>query len=396
MPSNPQELTGGAFRRRMALFYASIFVALGVQLPFLPVWLAAKGLDAADHRRRAGAADDSAAVRHSDGDAGGRPPRRAAGGDHGRRAGGAGRASARSASLTARSRSPWSMRWRRPPSCRCSCCPTSMRCAALAPHRRAYGPVRLWGSAAFIVATLARRLAARFHRRPRPDLADRRRHGALRGGGLDAAAARRAPRGRACGATPPRAILLRDPVVHRGRRGREPDPGQPRALLQLLDHRLAGGRLRRRHHRRVVGAGRAGRDRAVRAVGAAAGGVHPERPDPDRRARARWCAGSRWRSTRPARCLPLLQCLHGLSFGATHLGTLAFIARAAPAGLAATAQGYLAVSWALRWRRATGLSGLLYGRFGAAAYGAMALIAARRRLAARVRRASDLQTAERR
>ena len=46
----------------------------------------------------------------------------------------------------------------------------------------------------------------------------------------------------------------------------------------------------------------------------------------------------------PGALLPLLQCLHGLSFGATHLGTLAFIGRAAPAGLAATAQGYLAVS----------------------------------------------------
>jgi PPP family 3-phenylpropionic acid transporter len=29
----------------MALFYASVFIALGVHLPFLPVWLAAKGLD---------------------------------------------------------------------------------------------------------------------------------------------------------------------------------------------------------------------------------------------------------------------------------------------------------------------------------------------------------------
>ena len=29
----------------MALFYASTFVALGVHLPFLPVWLAAKGLE---------------------------------------------------------------------------------------------------------------------------------------------------------------------------------------------------------------------------------------------------------------------------------------------------------------------------------------------------------------
>ena len=78
----------------------------------------------------------------------------------------------------------------------------------------------------------------------------------------------------------------------------------------------------------------------------------------------------------PGALLPLLQCLHGLSFGATHLGTLAFIARAAPAGLAATAQGYLAVSIGLVMAAATGLSGLLYGRFGAAAYGAMALIAA--------------------
>ena len=34
------------FAWRLALFYAALFVALGVQLPFLPVWLAAKGLDA--------------------------------------------------------------------------------------------------------------------------------------------------------------------------------------------------------------------------------------------------------------------------------------------------------------------------------------------------------------
>ena len=34
----------------------------------------------------------------------------------------------------------------------------------------------------------------------------------------------------------------------------------------------------------------------------------------------------------PGALLPFLQCLHGLSFGATHLGTLAFIGRAAPAG----------------------------------------------------------------
>ncbi|HEY4821712.1 MAG TPA: MFS transporter, partial [Xanthobacteraceae bacterium] len=37
---------GTAFAWRLALFYAALFIALGMQLPFLPVWLAAKGLDA--------------------------------------------------------------------------------------------------------------------------------------------------------------------------------------------------------------------------------------------------------------------------------------------------------------------------------------------------------------
>ena len=46
MSSNPQIPTGAAFAWRLAAFYAALFTALGVQLPFLPVWLAAKGLDA--------------------------------------------------------------------------------------------------------------------------------------------------------------------------------------------------------------------------------------------------------------------------------------------------------------------------------------------------------------
>ena len=44
MPGNPQIPTGAAFATRLAVFYAAFFVALGVQVPFLPVWLAAKGL----------------------------------------------------------------------------------------------------------------------------------------------------------------------------------------------------------------------------------------------------------------------------------------------------------------------------------------------------------------
>jgi PPP family 3-phenylpropionic acid transporter len=75
----------------------------------------------------------------------------------------------------------------------------------------------------------------------------------------------------------------------------------------------------------------------------------------------------------PTLALPVLQCLHGLSFGATHLGTMGFIARAAPVQLAATAQGALATAYAIAMAAAMGVSGLLYERYGALAYGAMAL-----------------------
>jgi PPP family 3-phenylpropionic acid transporter len=78
----------------------------------------------------------------------------------------------------------------------------------------------------------------------------------------------------------------------------------------------------------------------------------------------------------PAAMLPALQCLHALSFGATHLGALNFVVRAAPLGVAATAQGYLAVALGLVMAVAMGFSGVLYGRYGGLAYGAMAITAA--------------------
>ena len=46
----------------------------------------------------------------------------------------------------------------------------------------------------------------------------------------------------------------------------------------------------------------------------------------------------------PALMLAALQLLHGLSFGATHLGALMFLARHAQPAQAATAQGYLAIA----------------------------------------------------
>jgi len=77
----------------------------------------------------------------------------------------------------------------------------------------------------------------------------------------------------------------------------------------------------------------------------------------------------------PALILPWLQLLHAASFGATHLGALGFVARHAQAGQGATAQGYLAIAVGATMAAATGLSGWLYGGFGSRAYLAMALAA---------------------
>src|SRR5882724_118382 len=46
MAAQPQKSTGEQFSLRLKAFYAALFLTLGVQLPFLPVWLTAKGLDA--------------------------------------------------------------------------------------------------------------------------------------------------------------------------------------------------------------------------------------------------------------------------------------------------------------------------------------------------------------
>ncbi|MPZ59443.1 MAG: MFS transporter [Rhizobiales bacterium] len=78
----------------------------------------------------------------------------------------------------------------------------------------------------------------------------------------------------------------------------------------------------------------------------------------------------------PALLLPALQCLHALSFAATHLGAMGFLNRAAPPGLAATAQGYYAIVTGVSMSIATASSGLLYATYGNAGYAVMALIAA--------------------
>ena len=77
----------------------------------------------------------------------------------------------------------------------------------------------------------------------------------------------------------------------------------------------------------------------------------------------------------PAFMLAVLQLLHALSFGATHLGALMFLARHAPPAQAATAQGYLAIASGVGMAGAMALSGVLYRDFGSAAYAAMGLMA---------------------
>src|SRR3954454_25254265 len=46
MAAQPQKSTGEQFSLRLKAFYAALFLTLGVQLPFLPLWLTAKDLDA--------------------------------------------------------------------------------------------------------------------------------------------------------------------------------------------------------------------------------------------------------------------------------------------------------------------------------------------------------------
>jgi PPP family 3-phenylpropionic acid transporter len=78
----------------------------------------------------------------------------------------------------------------------------------------------------------------------------------------------------------------------------------------------------------------------------------------------------------PAAALPLLQGLHGLSFAATHLGAMHYLAQAAPARRGATAQGDFVALQGIVFAVAMGLSGGLVEAYGNHAYGAMAVAAA--------------------
>jgi MFS transporter, PPP family, 3-phenylpropionic acid transporter len=367
----------------MALFYACLFVALGVHMPFLPIWLAAKGLDprtigivlALPMMLRLVAIP--LATRASD------------------------RRDALRSTITAATLAALigfaALAFTTHTLAIAALYPLAATAfmllfvlsdvyalRGLAPHRRAYGPVRLWGSAAFIVSNLAAGylldvIAARdliwliviavaicavaaFALPP------------LAASGT-AAANEPANAADTVGRRPSARILLHDPVFIAVAAAASLIQGSHALYygFSTIDWQAAG-----------FGGGSIG---VLWALGVLAeivlfalsarlpaaltpimliliGGVG---------ASLRWGAMA---LGPPGVWLPLLQCLHALSFGATHLGTMAFIARAAPSGLAATAQGYLAVAGGIVIAMTTGVSGVLYARFGGAAYAAMALIAA--------------------
>jgi PPP family 3-phenylpropionic acid transporter len=78
----------------------------------------------------------------------------------------------------------------------------------------------------------------------------------------------------------------------------------------------------------------------------------------------------------PALLLPVVQSLHGITFGATLLGSMMFLARHAPSGRGATAQGYFVLTVGLTLAATMALAGWLYEAMGAGAYAFMAVSAA--------------------
>jgi len=360
------------FAARVAGLYAGIFVMGGIQLPFFPVWLKAKGLDpqmigvvlAAPIVARVIAVPLVARVADR------REALRAAIvatsflGVVGYVA--VGLADGAVAILIAYALASLALTPVMPLA-------ETYALKGLAARGRAYGPVRLWGSAAFILGTFVAGLAA--DTIPARDLiwliAAACLLSALTALTLVPLPAGAAP---ARAAALPRKSLLRDPAfiavlaaasliqsshaVYYGFsalqwRGAGFDGAAIAALWGLgvvaeIVLFAVSGRLPPFFQPTVL-----------IMIGAAGGAL-------------RWAAMA---LDPPALALPWLQLLHAASFGATHLGALGFVARNAPPGQGATAQGYLAIAVGMTMAAATGLSGWLYGSFGSRAYAAMALAA---------------------
>jgi MFS transporter, PPP family, 3-phenylpropionic acid transporter len=373
MATQPQKSTGEHFSLRLKAFYAALFLTLGVQLPFLPVWLTAKGLDA----RAIGivlavpaliriiaipvatrAADRRDAVR-------GVIILAAAAAT----AGFAALAFAQGAfaitlvyALASAAYAPVMM------------LADTYALRGLALRGRPYGPARLWGSAAFIGASFS---AGALLDLIAPGDLIWLMVGAMATATVAALAL--VPLGaEAAGNSPARASateLLREPAFVAAIAAASLVQSSHAVYygFATIDWQAAG------YDGGVIGALWALGVMAEIALFALSARL-PSAITPiallligAAGALLRWSAMA---LAPPLVALPFLQCLHALSFGATHLGALTLVARMAPPGAGATAQGYFAVTLGITMAIATALAGVLYGRFGGAAYGAMAVLAA--------------------
>jgi PPP family 3-phenylpropionic acid transporter len=373
MTSNPHIFTGDGFAHRLALLYAALFLTLGIQVPFLPVWLAAKGMDAhmigivlavpmvvrvfaipmaariADQRDALRAVIVVAAM--------------AAVVGYGALALVDGVVAILVAFAFASAASTPVM-----------LLTDAYALRGLVARGLAYGAVRLWGSAAFIVASLA--AGALFDLIAPRDLIWLIVAPVVLTAGAAGLLAPLEGQGRrtTVGAPPPAAQVLRAPVFLLVAGA---------ASLVQASHAVYYGFSTIAWQQQgfdgiAIGAlwslGVVAEIVLFAASARLPAGVTPT---------LLLCLGAAGASLRwaamawdpPAVALPVLQCLHALSFGATHLGALGFVARAAPPGLATTAQGYLAVALGVVMAVAMGLAGILYARYGGQAYTAMAMMA---------------------
>lgn len=91
------------------------------------------------------------------------------------------------------------------------------------------------------------------------------------------------------------------------------------------------------------------------------------------------CAVLRWAVMTQTPSLPVLaavQLLHGATYGLTLLGTMGLLVRIVPTRVMASAQGYLAAASGIVMSGTSILIGAMYEQLGAGIYGAMALMAA--------------------
>jgi PPP family 3-phenylpropionic acid transporter len=369
MPPKMSPLSFG-FAPRVAALYAGLFMLGGIQLPFFPLWLKAKDLDAQQigivlavpMMVRLFAIPAAARIAEHTGALRGTIAATLAAATLGYVAVGFGNGFFAILTLVALASTAWS--------------PASPLAEAYALHglaerNRAYGPVRLWGSVAFIVGTFLAGYAV--DALPARDLiwliVAALALSALAGASLEPM--NFAPR------TPPRGMtrrLLTDP-----------------AFLAIT---AASGLIQGSHALyygfSALDWSKAGLDGTVIAMLWALGvlaeivlfamqGRLPPVLTPAVLMFAGGAGGAvRWLAMAfdpPAAALPLLQLLHGLSFGATHLGALALLVKIAPEGRGATAQGYYAIGLGAVMAAMMSLSGWLYAAYGNAAYAAMALAA---------------------